>query len=77
MITDPALFDNEQPYGELYIDADGGAHLILHTQGEDFEQTEISIRKFITLFQSQIDGRGKCPFNPVPDLPDSPMENES
>lgn len=63
MLTDPAIFDNEQPYGELYLDAEGQAHFVLHTEGEDFGKTEIAIRKFLALLQAQLDGRGKCPFN--------------
>lgn len=54
--------DTSKPYGELYIDGDGEAHFICHTTGEDFQETEIAIRKFMALFQSQIDGRDNCPF---------------
>jgi hypothetical protein len=56
--------DRKQPYGELYIAQDGTAHFICHTVDEDFEKTEIAIRKFMALFQQQIDGQGGCPFAP-------------
>lgn len=54
--------DYGKPFGELYIDGDGEAHFICHTADEDFEQTEIAIKKFIALLQGQIDRREECPY---------------
>jgi len=56
--------DLDQAYGELYIDEDGDAHFVCHTHTENFAETEIAIRKFMALFQKQLDGRDKCPFAP-------------
>lgn len=56
--------DDSQPYGELYIDVDGDAGFICHTNSEDFAAGEVAIRKWMALFQKQLDGKEKCPFNP-------------
>lgn len=51
-------------YGELYLDANGKAHWVVHTKDTDFRATEIAIEKFIALLQDQIDRKEECPFNP-------------
>ncbi len=55
-------FDDQRPYGELYMYKNGEAHFISHTSGTDFDQAEVALRKFIVLLQWQIDNRDKCPF---------------
>lgn len=57
-------WDMQQPYGELYIDAEGEPHFICHTTGDDFAQTKAALIKFIGLLQSQLDREDECPLKP-------------
>lgn len=52
-------------YGELYLDANGKAHWVVHTQDTDFRAIEIAIEKFIALLQDQIERKEECQYSPT------------
>ena len=55
--------ESSKLYGELYIDPKGKAHFMCHSIKQNFEDTEIAIKKFIKLLQEQVEEKDKCPFN--------------
>lgn len=53
-------------HGELYVDAEGEAHFICHTQDDDFAATREAIIKFIGLLTEQLMNARSCPLNNSP-----------
>lgn len=58
------IVGESQLFGELYLDDDGEAHFVCHTDGAmSFEQAREGLEKFITILQDQMERQQECPFH--------------